>query len=242
MIHRFADQFAGFREIHHLASIYALLLDRIADGQVADKVVSEKLAHAFHTLLIQDLKAACRDIEIPITDIVCNAAIAIRQGAEKCGSALDKRAITCADYVFANSLKYALYSVPSLCLLHCLGMHKKKITLVNCFNLVMIAWQCIDDALDIEEDRRLHSIDFCEAMGYPAGSFVMAGRALINEAIAHCRGAGFPKISERLIQAPADRMFPEISAINALERMGGITLAMEILECWRQETALHKLL
>ncbi len=224
----FIDRYSVFRGIHHLGCIYALLLDRIADGQSASNGQGEELAGAFRRAWVKGLADALDESAADIDGSIEDAVDMHRKGVRIGRRAMSKKAMNSDEYVRSNGMKLRVYLVSTLFLMNALGMNGKRTSLINGFNCFMIAGQCIDDARDVNEDRVLFGSDFCSMLGYPPQSMTQTGLLLAAEAAWYCHEAGFPKLGKAMLSTKDALIVPGTSLMDDLYRMGGLALSIEL--------------
>ncbi|NVJ25524.1 MULTISPECIES: hypothetical protein [Myxococcus] len=87
---------------------------------------------------------------------------------------LEQRALTIPQYVDLVSRKVAWLGTASFCLILAHGRPERLPTFRRAFDLLLLSSQCLDDALDHEEDARLHGVSFPAALGVPPGGLLRA--------------------------------------------------------------------
>jgi hypothetical protein len=225
----FSKKFTLFREIHHIGGIYALISDKIADGQYSKyRKVLFQLKEAFFELWEFKLKSICVSFKVNIDSLLVDVQNAWQEGLELEKRCFEVGRMSLENYVLLNRLKLQMYSISTQCLLYCLDMKYKISAFCKCFELILIAWQCLDDSRDDEEDRGIHSISFPCVLGYNPGSLAQAGYLLTQKAIYISYENGFPKISSLLMENSRTILIPYKDEFDLISRLGGWIINLEI--------------
>jgi hypothetical protein len=88
--------------------------------------------------------------------------------------------------------------VAATCLLNERGEPARAAAFARVFDRLLVASQCLDDAIDRVEDQQLRGIDFPTALGCSAGALAWAAPPLLAWSAAEARTASFPRLSRWL--------------------------------------------
>ncbi|MBN9681584.1 MULTISPECIES: hypothetical protein [unclassified Corallococcus] len=151
---------------HHRGGFFGLLIDRLDDGQVPQRPEWPRLRQALFDQWLQSLTDATGN-EVLATEAI---KVALEDWAEAVSNEkalLSRRSLSMAQYACLVSQKVSWLGTSAFCLLLAHGDPARLPAFRRAFDLLLLSSQCLDDALDAEEDARLHGIGFPEALGHP---------------------------------------------------------------------------
>jgi hypothetical protein len=204
-----------FRRAHHCAIMYGLIVDRIADGQLAAAADLLRLKRRFGVEWVEALAAALKSPQ---------AAERLVRGALRelvAGNRRERRALAAAA-AQPGSLSAIEYVGFTLQKLRWFGTSADAVFLVTprsthdgefrrAYDTFSIALQCIDDALDAPTDLINRGASFPCALGMAPGGLMAAAPQLVRRAFEIAHDAGFGRFAcwlARVARTLADRQIP----------------------------------
>jgi hypothetical protein len=217
----------AFRQAHHCACFYSVLVDRMADQQAATTPKRERLAAHFLAHWRQSLTKADGDRTHAVWT-VDRGARALRCGANLERAALSQQTLGLRRYGYSILLKLGWASAASECLLR----HRVELHQLECFrsafNLLATAMQVIDDAEDSAEDEAVRGTSFPAMLGYPAAAFFTAGTMLTRAAISAASQGGFELFSQWLTHRSAELDQLRRRHVRPEDNLAGMVIASSL--------------
>ncbi|GEN11167.1 hypothetical protein SAMN05443572_11417 [Myxococcus fulvus] len=158
---------------HRRGGFFGLFMDRLADGQVAERPEWPRLGECLFDQWRESLTEATGSTTL--ADHMTRAVLgAWETGLDLERACLERRTLSIAQYVDLVSSKVAWLGTASFCLILAHGRPERLPTFRRAFDLLLLSSQCLDDAVDHEEDARLHGVSFPTALGVPPGGLLRA--------------------------------------------------------------------
>jgi len=189
-----ARALARFRSAHHCAIVYCLIADRLVDRQVAPDLQMVVLRDLFLRLWEHELCAAVGD-EAAGRKELATALEALRRGTWMELRGIERRALDAATYAVQTRDKLRWGSAAAAAMLRSAGHPERARLLERSYDLFCFALQCLDDALDCEEDQRTRGMTIPSLLGVPEGALVRAVPPLLDAAISLAEEARLPQLS-----------------------------------------------
>ncbi|AKF87417.1 hypothetical protein MFUL124B02_42520 [Myxococcus fulvus 124B02] len=148
-------------------------MDRLADGQVPERPEWPRLGECLFDQWRESLTDATGSSSL--ADQMTRATLcAWESGLDLERTCLAQRTLSISQYVDLVSRKVAWLGTASFCLLLAHGRPERLPFFRHAFDLLLLSSQCLDDAVDHEEDARLHGVSFPTALGVPPGGLLRA--------------------------------------------------------------------
>lgn len=180
-----------FRAAHHCAIAYCLIADRLVDRQVAPDLQMVALRDLFLRLWEHELSAAVGDPARGRAELAA-ALVALRRGTWLEVRGIRERALDAATYAAQTRDKLRWGSTAAAAMLRGAGHPERAGLLERAYDRFCFALQCLDDAMDCEEDLRTRGMTTPSLLGVPEGALVRAVPPLLDAAI---RMAGEARLS-----------------------------------------------
>jgi hypothetical protein len=194
-----SDVLARYLRAHRRGGFVGLFIDRLADGQVQERPEWSRLRRC----LFEQWEQA-------LTEATGNASLAARAtrasvraweeglGLER--MLLARQALSVVEYMDLVSRKVAWLGTSAFCLVLAHGRPERLPTFRLAFDLLLLSSQFLDDAMDDEEDARLHGISFAAALGYPPGGLLRTAPRVARLGAEVARSGGFLRLGEWLAE------------------------------------------
>ncbi|MDJ0765805.1 MAG: hypothetical protein QNJ97_22665 [Myxococcota bacterium] len=212
---------------HHCAGFFGLLYDRLADGHISDAAEVSCLLPVFSRTWQEALTQATGD-PAGSAVIVALATQRLVYGTARQSEALRARAISGATYAASVADKVYWLAATTVMLLERFGTSADVAGFLECFYLTLLGMQCLDDALDADEDTRLFGASYSDALGYSAGSLYCAGLLVLNEALKKLNSLELNDWIQWLITYKKALSSSRIIGEPWLDAFGGVALATEL--------------
>jgi hypothetical protein len=223
---------------HHVGLIHGVVVDRVADGQAASADLGPLADHLLGCWR-DSLAAATADRALAEGAIEL-ALRAWRLGVRLEQTTLRRGRMRPERYVQGASLKLAWLSVAAECLLHARGERDALPHFRRAYHLLLLSLQCLDDAVDAEEDAALYGVSFPEAVGYPRESFARASARLARSAAAEAARGGFLRLAAWLEARAAEVDAIRFVTDSPRTSMGGLVVASALEAAWARQFARHR--
>jgi len=184
-----------FRAAHHCAIVHCLIADRLVDRQVAPDLPMLVLRDLFLRLWEHELCAAVGD-EAAGRRELASALVELRRGTWMEIRGIRRRALDAATYAAQTRDKLRWGSTAAASMLRSAGHPERARLLERAYDRFCFALQCLDDALDCEEDQRTRGMTVPSLLGVPEGALVRAVPPLLDAAISLAEEARLPRLSE----------------------------------------------
>ncbi|MCP3137303.1 class 1 isoprenoid biosynthesis enzyme [Pyxidicoccus xibeiensis] len=224
------DVLARYLRAHRRGGFIGLFLDRLADGQVQDRPEWPRLRACLLGQWEQALAEATGSAALA-TQAVSASLRAWDEGMKLEQALLARQSLSLPAYMELVSRKVAWLGTASFCLILAHGRAERLPAFRRVFDLLLLSSQCLDDALDHEEDARLNGISFPAALGYPPGGLQRAAPRVARLGADVARSAGFLRLggwlAERAakldgIPAPGNALQNELAALVLGEAVAGL--------------------
>lgn len=188
---------ARYCEAHHCAGFHGLLIDRLADRQAeAPGALAEMLPHTLAWWRAA-LTSATGDAG------VAQAAIDASLRAWRFGVAVERRglassSVTPGRYAQIVTTKLRWIGVGTHVMLRSLVGSDRARAFRKVHERFLLGLQCLDDAVDGDEDRETFGCDYASALGVPRGALVLAAWAFTQQAAARARRDRFMRFADWL--------------------------------------------
>ena len=180
-----------FRAAHHCAVVHCLIADRLVDRQVAPDLQMVVLRDLFLRLWEHELSAGLGDPARGRAELAA-ALVALRRGTWLELRGIRERALDAATYAVQTRDKLRWGSTAAAAMLRGAGQADRAALLERAYDRFCFALQCLDDAMDCEEDMRTRGMTTPSLLGVPEGALVRAVPPLLDAAI---RMAGEARLS-----------------------------------------------
>jgi hypothetical protein len=184
-----------FRAAHHCAIVHCLIADRLVDHQVTADLQMVVLRDLFLRLWEHELSEAMGD-EVAGRAALCEALVALRRGTRLELQGIERRALDAGTYAVQTRDKLRWGSAAAAAMLRSAGQDARAALLERAYDRFCFALQCLDDALDCEEDQRTRGMTMPGLLGLPEGALVRAVPPLLDAAIALAEEARLSKLAE----------------------------------------------
>ncbi len=191
------ERLARYLRAHRRGGFFGLFIDRLEDGQVQDRPEWPRLRQCLFDQWEQSLSDA--------TDNKPLAAHAVRIAVQTWVEGMDlereqlcRRELTVPQYLDLVSRKVAWLGASSFCLILAHGQPARLPAFRLAFDLLLLSSQLLDDAVDDEEDARLHGISFPAALGYPPGGLLRAAPRVSRLGAKVAQSGGFSRLGDWL--------------------------------------------
>ena len=183
-----------FRAAHHCAIVHCLIADRLVDRQVAPDLQMVVLRDLFLRLWEHELCAAVGDPARARAELAA-ALVALRKGTWLELRGIRQRALDAATYAAQTRDKLRWGSTAAAAMLRGAGHPGRASLLERAYDRFCFALQCLDDALDCEEDLRTRGMTTPSLLGVPEGALVRAVPPLLGSAIRMAEEADLPALA-----------------------------------------------
>lgn len=190
-------QVARFDRAHHHAVFFGLLFDRLADRQVARSEGFSALRGTLLRAWVDALAEACGDRARARREIA-RALSLLRAGTRLEAASLERRRLAPTTYARQTLLKLRWCSATARLLVEQSQGDARAAAFERCYDLFGMSVQCIDDAVDAEEDAALHGVSVPGRLGLLDEALVEAAVVLIERAAEHANRSGFGALCEWL--------------------------------------------
>jgi hypothetical protein len=231
-------QLPSYRIAHWHGGFFGVLADRLVDGQDRHAHTSDEDGDP--AALLAPVQEAWRRALAAATGrrAVADAAIdraiaAWARGLHRELRARERGSLSVADYVAMTGLKVSWLATAAQCLLEQAGERERAWELSRAFELLLLAAQCLDDAIDADEDERLHGASLPTLLGLGPGALVRAAPPILLLAARRAE-SGFPRFSSwlsahaervRRFPAPGDAARDALGALALMEAARTAALA-----------------
>lgn len=216
---------AACLQAHHCQAVFGLIGDRIADGQVSP----EPDILALRRFFLSEWKTALARAAGPRS----RSRIACGIRSWKRGVASDRafgsgRRLDLGEYVRTVRLKLEWSGLSARCLVENEGDGGRLEAWDRTYAMFMIGLQCMDDAVDLEEDRATRGAAVPDALGIRPQALLSVIAALVPMAEEQARDAGFMKFATWLesFQVVLDPWI--CSRVSGEDFMEGLAIAQSI--------------
>ncbi|RKH43797.1 hypothetical protein [Corallococcus sicarius] len=190
---------ARYLRAHHRGGFFGLLIDRLEDGQVPVRPEWPRLRQALFDQWLQSLTEATGNEALATQAL--HAAIEDWIDAVATERALrTRRRLSVAQYARLVSQKVSWLGTSAFCLLLAHGDPARLPVFRRAFDLLLLSSQCLDDALDADEDTRLHGIGFPEALGHPPRGLLRTAPGVARLGATLAREGGFHELGTWLAE------------------------------------------
>ncbi len=173
---------ARFRSAHHCAAIHGLIADRLVDRQVAADVGLLVYRGIFLRAWEHELAAARGDGRLA-REGLARALVSLRRGTALELKTMARRRMDVATYAVQTREKLRWGGTAAGCLLRHAGQPERAALLERSYDRFCFALQCLDDAMDCEEDERTRGTSVPAVLGLPESALVRALPPLLESAI-----------------------------------------------------------
>ncbi|HTV25606.1 MAG TPA: hypothetical protein VMG12_43220 [Polyangiaceae bacterium] len=187
----------NFDRAHHHAVFFGLLFDRLADRQVARSAGFSALRSTLLRAWVDTLTEACEDRALARRSIA-RALSLLRAGTRLEASSLRARRLSPATYAEQTRLKLRWCSATPRVLVEQGQGEERAAAFERCYDLFGMSVQCIDDAVDAEEDEAIHGVSVPRLLGLADEALVEAAVVLVERAAEHATRFGFSALCEWL--------------------------------------------
>ncbi|HVE85356.1 MAG TPA: hypothetical protein VND93_21030 [Myxococcales bacterium] len=198
-----------FRAAHHCAIVHCLIADRLVDRQVMPDLHMVVLRDLFLQLWEHQLCEAMDD-QAQGRGALAVALVALRRGTQQEIRCIQRRALDAATYAVQTRDKLRWGSTAAASMLRMAGHPGRAVLLERAYDRFCFALQCLDDALDCEEDQATRGMTMPSLLGVPEGALVRAVPPILDSAIRMVEEARLPRLSGwmRSFQKLASRIRP----------------------------------
>ncbi len=179
-----------FDRAHHYAVFYGLLFDRVADRQVDSTGELVELRDVLLAGWVESLTRALGDAGTARA-VVDSAVAELVEGTRVEDTSLRTRRLTTDVYASQTRSKLRWCSASGRAYVEAREGGPALDAYRQTFDLFGMAVQCMDDAVDAEEDERLHGVSIPSLLGVADESLLEAARTLIVEAERTSSASGF---------------------------------------------------
>lgn len=194
-----ADELARYSEAHRCGGYHGLLLDRLADGQAEGaEALAELLAHA-REWWRDSLVYAVADPRL------ADAAIESSLRVWRAGTIMERRALTVRNgrgaplaperYVWIVCAKLRWIGVAARLMVRAAAGPARARAFRRVHDRFLLGLQCLDDAVDGDEDRALFGRDYASALDVPPEALVRAAAVFTRQAEALARRDRFDRFA-----------------------------------------------
>lgn len=221
----------SFDRAHHHAVFFGLLFDRLADRQVARSAGYASLRGTLLRAWVDALAEACEDRGLA-RHAIAKALTLLRAGTRLEASSLRERRLSPARYAEQTRLKLRWCSATPRVLVEQSQGDERAAAFERCYDFFGMSVQCIDDAVDADEDEAIHGVSVPRLLGLSDEALVEAAVVLVERAAEHATRFGFSALCEWL--ARFDRFLREARLQGDRLRFGregralGEVLAVEL--------------
>jgi hypothetical protein len=187
-----------FRNAHHCAGFYGLLIDRLADGQVRPKPGMRDVRRSLLGAWTRALAEAMGDADAAHSAIA-QALRAWARGVRAQRSLANGATLLPDAYVAMSRDRLLWTSTSTACLLGLAAPREQRLAFLVAYDRYILAMQCIDDARDAAEDERLLGASIPRALGLPASGLVRAATLLALEALFTAAAGGFEDFARSVL-------------------------------------------
>ncbi|QAT85034.1 hypothetical protein EJ065_3473 [Corallococcus coralloides] len=185
---------AHYRAAHHCAAIHGLIADRLVDRQVAPDVGMLVYRGVFLRSWEHELAAALDNRRLA-RQALAKALVSLRRGTALELKTMALRRMDVATYAVQTREKLRWGGTAAVCLLRHAGQPERAALLERSYDRFCFALQCLDDALDCEEDERTRGTSIPAVLGLPEGALVRALPFLMESAITLAEQARLVRLS-----------------------------------------------
>jgi len=187
----------SFDRAHHHAVFFGLLFDRLADRQVARSAGFSSLRSTLLGAWVDSLAEACGDRSLA-RQAIARALSLLRAGTRLEATALHTRRLAPTAYAEQTRLKLRWCSATPRVLVAQSQGDERAAAFERCYDLFGMSVQCIDDAVDAEEDAAIHGVSVPGLLGLVDEALVEAAIVLVERAAEHATRFGFNALCEWL--------------------------------------------
>ncbi len=173
---------AHYRSAHHCAAIHGLIADRLVDRQVVPEMGLLLYRGIFLRAWEHELAAALGDWRLA-RQALARALISLRRGTALELKTMARRRMDVATYAVQTREKLRWGGTAAVSMLRHLGQPERAALLERSYDRFCFALQCLDDALDCEEDERTRGTSVPKVLGTPEDVLVRALPPLLESAI-----------------------------------------------------------
>ncbi|RKG86191.1 hypothetical protein [Corallococcus terminator] len=177
------EKLSHFRAAHHCAAIHGLIADRLVDHQVEPDIGLLVYRGVFLRAWEYELAAALGD-ESGARKALARALSSLRRGTALELRTTAARRMDVSTYAVQTREKLRWGGTAAGCLLRHAGQPERADLLERSYDMFCFALQCLDDALDCEEDERTRGTSIPAVLGMPEGALVRALPQLLDRAMA----------------------------------------------------------
>jgi len=230
------DRLAAWRRAHHGACFYGVLADLLADRQLARSSEHDRLLF----YLLDHWRRALAEAEgdAPLADRIISKGMRLwALGVRAEQAALARRALGLARYARIVLFKLGWGGIAAECALRRLPDARRVACFRRAYLLLMLSLQCVDDAMDAEEDAALQGASAPAALGLPPNALFAAGAWLARAVAREARAGGFAHLehwsgtrAEELQRLMRER-------ITAEDKLAGLAVSSALEETCRSMAA-----
>jgi hypothetical protein len=182
------ETLANYRAAHHCAAIHGLISDRLVDRQVEPDMGLLLFRGIFLRAWERELTAALGDRSLA-RKALARSLVSLRRGTALELRTTAARQMDVATYAVQTREKLRWGGTAAWCLLRHAGQPERAALLERSYDVFCFALQCLDDALDCEEDERTRGTSIPAVLGIPEGALVRALPPLLDTAMALAKEA-----------------------------------------------------
>ena len=185
-----------FGHIHRCACFFFLTYDRFLDGQAEPGPEEQSLLRHFRRHWEMRLLDACGNGAASTLQAIETDIDIFKAGAASQSSALREKQLSVPHYANTSIQKAQWLTRTTLCMLDATGNSHLCREFRDIFEQVLLAMQCFDDALDIEEDTTLWGCDVPRALGISGEGLRRAATLLLSRAGSQAEEAALLSLSK----------------------------------------------
>jgi hypothetical protein len=223
-----ARALARFRRAHHCAGFYGLVLDRLGDRQATPDPELMRLCAHLRTWWRSTLADALGNAG-SADQIICSAIARWRRALCRERVALAGRELSIPEYAALIVDKTRWLAATSAAMLYRYGASENITGFLRCYDLMLVGFQCRDDAMDHGEDRARNLRSFADALDVPPTGLFLAARVLIEHSAAGARLANLDTLANWLSQHASRPFHVHVAGDPILGSFAAMMLSSEIL-------------
>ena len=183
-----------FRLAHYCGGYHGLVADRLADGQIEADAGLLEIRDLLYESWVESLESVLPDKGVARPAVVesmrrLDSAVRLERDS------LSQGRMSLEDYGQSVADKVHWLGLPSRLLVEVHAGEARGQQFQRCFDLLMLALQCCDDARDVDEDARTRGGSIPECLGFPSGALMRAGIKLFLSSAQLARQLEFNALS-----------------------------------------------